>query len=653
MYLSRLYIENYRSIQKTDLKFEPGKNVIVGRNNSGKSNILKAIDLVLGEYSPTYNKSENITDNDFHSSQTNKPIFIWCEIQREKLDSGELESIDFSEVSKTAFSRIFLDRDHTQEIRVKISDFKKDEKIGIFEFTTDKGQAKIDSGKFFKKWIGRKSYCNGWNFDKEFSNKSNFALAFLAYKTDQGELKKELVFLYRESEINDWIVGLGCSVRNSIIQSAIIPAFRDPKDQLRINAYTWFGKLLKAYIKTDSKDLADAFDLVKDASDELFKDLQEKVTEKEINIAFPNTSISFQFNPNSKQDIHKSTLIYVNDGFNSELKDKGAGIQSAVIISLYDFYVRNIAHSGSSLLAVEEPELYLHPHGRRVISNRLSRFVNNGKNQVIITTHTSEFLSNIYETQNIICVQKNEAATTAKNLYFNTAKRKQILIKKQNAELFFADSVILTEGADKYFIEEAAKCFAKDSKFRTTEGEIVELSENWINDFNISIINCGGKHELWKYAEILTELNIRYITSADFDFLRSGLSEYFTNLKLEKTYSEKLNALKSKIAIKISNGQYKSLDQLADQHLIEEVKAYLKSLHEVNVFIFSGELENFYKIKPTFTKEAGVIETLGKLIEQTASIKEYVNTNEYYDLFFNFVYLNQNLIEYKEITQEA
>src|ERR1700744_6233070 len=107
MYLSRLYIENYRSIQKTDLKFEPGKNVIVGRNNSGKSNILKAIDLILGEYSPTYNKSENITDNDFFGSVTNKPIFIWCEIQREKTDNQNLENIDFSDVCKTAFSRIY------------------------------------------------------------------------------------------------------------------------------------------------------------------------------------------------------------------------------------------------------------------------------------------------------------------------------------------------------------------------------------------------------------------------------------------------------------------------------------------------------------------------------------------------------------------
>jgi putative ATP-dependent endonuclease of the OLD family len=85
MHLSRLYIENYRSIEKIDLKFERGKNVIVGRNNSGKSNILKAIDLVLGEYSPTYNKSENIVESDFFDNRTDEQIFIWCEIHQIQL----------------------------------------------------------------------------------------------------------------------------------------------------------------------------------------------------------------------------------------------------------------------------------------------------------------------------------------------------------------------------------------------------------------------------------------------------------------------------------------------------------------------------------------------------------------------------------------
>ena len=46
MYISRVIIKNYRSIKDLTLSFNSGKNVIVGKNNSGKSNIIKAIDIV-------------------------------------------------------------------------------------------------------------------------------------------------------------------------------------------------------------------------------------------------------------------------------------------------------------------------------------------------------------------------------------------------------------------------------------------------------------------------------------------------------------------------------------------------------------------------------------------------------------------------------
>lgn len=635
MYLSRLYIENYRSIKQIDLKFEHGKNVIVGRNNAGKSNIIKAIDLVLGDYSPTYNRSETITENDFYSGDTNNKIFIWCEINREYLEDGILESLNFGEVAKSAFFRVFYDKYNNDPISLTITDFHEKEKESIFEFCSEEGQAKIDSNSLFKKWIGGKSYCKGHTFDIEFTNKTKFAIAFRCYCDLNNTIQKELVLLYRENDSHSWIQGINCNIRNVLLQSAIIPSFRDPKDQLRINAFTWFGKLLKNYIKADNEELNKAFNSVKEVSNTLFKDLESQVSNSKTNIAFPNTKISFLFNPDTKQDIHKSTLIYINDGFNSELKDKGAGIQSAIIIGLFDFYIRNIAHSGSSLLAIEEPELYLHPHGRRVIADKLTNFIDEGKNQVIITTHSPEFISSI-ENQNIISVRKQKSSTTAKNIQFNTPKRKQILIKKQNAELFFSDSVILTEGADKYLMEESAKEFGKKTEYIDEDGAISTLGENWLNDYNISILNCGGKTELFKYVEILRELKIDYITTADFDFLRDGLNDYFIKLGFSVDFTDNLNAIKSKISKHI-NSKYKYLNQLRDDDLKENVSEYLKSLFERRIYIFSGELENFYKVKPKFDKEAGVLETIGNMIEQNKPISDFINTEEYNELFTFFL----------------
>ena len=64
MYISQIKIRNFRSLKSVDLSLHPGKNVIIGKNNSGKSNIIKALDYVLGERFPTY---LTIPNEDFHT----------------------------------------------------------------------------------------------------------------------------------------------------------------------------------------------------------------------------------------------------------------------------------------------------------------------------------------------------------------------------------------------------------------------------------------------------------------------------------------------------------------------------------------------------------------------------------------------------------
>lgn len=628
MYLSRLIVKNYRSIRNLDLKFEQGKNIIVGRNNAGKSNIVKAVDLLLGETSPTWNKSDNVTDNDFYSGNTDSSIFIWCELNRIKDGEGNLEPLDFSDLANSAVARIVQgDRRNPSRYSIQINDFSDENIEKIFEFYTEEGDAKLsdNSSDFNKHWVGGKSYCKT-SFADEFKDVVKVAFAFSAQKIE-GKLVKLLAFLYTING-TDWNVAIGGgNIRSVFIQSAIIPAFRDPKDQLRITNWTWYGKLLKEYIPADDPALKSAFEQVKNASDGVFKKLQEAVCNKNIDVTFPNTKLTFQFNPETKQDIHKSTLIYVDDGFNSELKDKGSGIQSAVIIGLFDFYIREVAKTKSSILVIEEPELYLHPHGRRVISDRLNHFLDNGNNQVIATTHSSEFITAATENLNIIVAHKNKE-TSAKNIRFDSPKRKQILIRKQNAEMFFADAVILTEDL-KYFLEVAAKDYGST---KVIEPPDKMLGEHWLNNYNVSVLNCGGKTEFWKYVEVLRELGIPVFVLADFDFLCEGINEYMTKLSEPKEKTDRLNSIKSGLP-----ATCKSLDDITDDTKKNAVIAYLKELEQEKVYLLRGKLEDLYKTKPASSKEQGVLETIGAMIEQNKGLNEFISDEEFKKFFDSFV----------------
>ena len=49
MYISKLIIKNYKSIKDEIFLFNKGINILVGKNNAGKSNIVSALNEILGD----------------------------------------------------------------------------------------------------------------------------------------------------------------------------------------------------------------------------------------------------------------------------------------------------------------------------------------------------------------------------------------------------------------------------------------------------------------------------------------------------------------------------------------------------------------------------------------------------------------------------
>ncbi len=70
--IDTLHIENFKSIKNLDVKFNK-INAIVGPNNAGKSNIMRALSIVLGE---TWPSIRSIDDNDYFNRDINNTIKI-------------------------------------------------------------------------------------------------------------------------------------------------------------------------------------------------------------------------------------------------------------------------------------------------------------------------------------------------------------------------------------------------------------------------------------------------------------------------------------------------------------------------------------------------------------------------------------------------
>ncbi len=644
MYLSRLFIKNYRSIKELDLAFARGKNVIVGRNNAGKSNVIRAIDLVLGEYSPTYTKSENVTESDFYAwredlsgspvTQTANDIYIWCELRR---DVGE--ALNYDEMYK-ANSLVIYTR--LEGWTVDNKPIKQPARISqhalpeAYEAIFDLNEDNAD-----RDWIvTRKRELQP--LEKQFDDKYHFAFAFRATKDEFGRINKDMRFLYREDEFSDWILAFRAPIRNELLQSAIIPAFRDPNSQLRLNNWTWYGKLMRHLTagQEGAIELQTAIEQVKTVADKIFAEAKDQTTASTLELVFPETELHFQFNTETRADLYKSAALYVDDGYKSQLSDKGSGIQSAVILGLFQYYTRAVNTLTSALLCIEEPELFLHPHARKVISNRLDNFLDGNKHQVILSTHSEEFIRSTVDDLHVVRIRKDKGETKAATVGLNEFR--QLLIFEQQNELFFADKVIVCEGFNDFILKAVAR----------------ELFPGQLEEQNISVISVGNKSYLSQTVNLVLKLGIKCFVFADFEYLLRdsldtatiygaapqenllSLSDEFFNQ--ECTFGA--TGAKARQFIEKLRSQIKEVDEgafytakSAAQIGHPSIQQVLDRLRSNGVGILSGELENLSRdyalLSPLDSLSLEKIYTLNQRLMSGEKMTDLLMTSELEDFF--------------------
>ena len=140
---------------------------------------------------------------------------------------------------------------------------------------------------------------NNQVLENELGNMYSFAYGFRATRTEDGKIEKELRLFYRENDASDWIMSFKAPFRNEILQSAIIPSFRDPQTQLRLNQWGWYGRLMKHLTQGCEKneELQEALGTVNRVAGSIFSGISEQITQSAVKsgISRNYTSISVQY----------------------------------------------------------------------------------------------------------------------------------------------------------------------------------------------------------------------------------------------------------------------------------------------------------------------------------------------------------------------
>ena len=541
MKLKRIEVKKFKTIENVTIDIDD-LSILIGENNSGKSNILRAIDLFYQE------TVRGIDEESFFFKECGEPISIILTFDRHT-----------EEEKKQKYLKHWI---YNYEMRIK--------KVVEWDHEKDKCVMTLYAWQAMPK----ETHFDLSEFDDYKSNiKKIVADNDLPeyFKTEKGTVTqasyKEGVAQHIEAGLvelgdPDWNKNPGGlkEVFSSLFpRFYLVPAVKDAQEESKTTQQTVFGKLITDLTnRIVSKN--PKFEVVQEQINGLRKYLNktedgdeserlkeiidlESTLSQVISESMPGTKVDIEIVTPELIDLFKDTKLTIDDSLPTSIDSKGHGLQRALIFAYIRAYAKmlnTLEAEGEEpsvknfILGVEEPELYLHPNGQRKMVNVLSNL--SATDQIIMSTH-SNFFVNMLDYKNVIIVRRENNGPTNTIQYTadifapeDEQERKRLrkvfrylsLFDLSRSEMFFAKKVILVEGDTEKFIIPfwASQMIGQDKKY--------DLSAH-----NICVSECGGKTNLHIFMRVLNKFNIPYIVVHDVDPID------FPEDKTDKTDKEK------------------------------------------------------------------------------------------------------------------
>ena len=526
MKLNKIEIENFKTIENLSVSMSE-MLIMVGENNSGKSNILRALNLF-------YQDSVRGIDEEFFCfKDCTLPISITLTYDR----------IEDAEKEHPVLSKWIFDGEiKTKRVIIMDGDSGKS-KIDSYGWQAKPVNIHFDIARFNEYKADLKKIVEDNDLPEYFRNaKDNVTQS--SYK--EG-VKKHIEEGLVEMGEPDWILNPGGykEVFGSLLpRFYFVPAVKDAQDESKTTQQTVFGKLINDLtnrivsknpkfeeVTQQIEGLRKYLNRTPDGEDgdrlQEIKDLESTLSEM-ISENLPNTKVAIEIVTPELLDLFKDTIVNIDDSLPTSINAKGHGLQRALVFAYIRAYAKFIGETEKSqgkgplltnfILAIEEPELYWHPNGQRKMYSVLEEI--SQTDQVILCTH-SNFFVNMHNYRNISIVNRINNGPTSLRQYtgdiFETEdpeskKRLQkvfrclSLFDLSRSELFFAKKVILVEGDTEKFIIPfcSSELAALDPKY--------DLSSQ-----NICVVECGGKNSIHIFMRVLNRFNIPYVVIHDVD----------------------------------------------------------------------------------------------------------------------------------------
>ena len=164
-------------------------------------------------------------------------------------------------------------------------------------------------------------------------------------------------------------------IRRGFVKYTVVPSARSEEKDLTPSTWTAYGRMLRDILAdSPARRLQDVVLQATDALRGILQDEANSLKTVAKSTAYVD-DLAFQFTKEGNPlELLRNLSIAVSYGGRTEdLGLSGTGTQSAVIIGVLELCLRYRAKSAIRLFAVEEPELFLHPHAQRHIASLLRK----------------------------------------------------------------------------------------------------------------------------------------------------------------------------------------------------------------------------------------------------------------------------------------
>ena len=493
MKLCKLILKNFRGYESLHVDLNEDINVIIGKNDIGKSTIMEAMDIFFNG-----NSSSKIDVDDLNIYAEEKEIQISC------LLSECYEDIVLESSRKTSLAQEYLLNNYgLLEIR-KVWNCSK-EKIGSSDLKVyiNAYYPKINEKPLINMKISelkkilqslQNEIINYDSINKTVS--SEIRKSFYEHHiNNNGIFENKLIDISKEDAKDIW----------SKINENLPIFFLFKSDRSNVDSDSEVQNPLKIATKNALRELQNELDsisnIVKEAVKVIGDNTIERLRERDEEIA---STLTTELNTKAWDSIFSFELI---DDRGIPLNKRGSGVRRLMLLSYFRAEADRLmseTNKNNVIYAIEEPETAQHPNYQKMIIDTFKDIATDNKHQIIITTHTPE-IAKMVRPEQIIFIRKNKF-NKPEIIVDNNDKIREVIKSLGILPNIQSKLVICVEGeTDIMFIESISKlqCIK----------DIIDLERE-----NISIIPMrGGNLKSWIDKNYFKDSNVKEIHIYDSD----------------------------------------------------------------------------------------------------------------------------------------